>query len=201
MKGFSLPETHLPNHPDTLYALIEALLEAGYRWLLVQEHSVEQRDGTPLTHGQKYGPNRLVARNSDGNQLSITALIKTQGSDTKLVGQMQLLRGPQPGAAIGWRQQLPSLVAQIADGENGGVMMNEFPAAFEQANRRLRDEGHSTAAINGTEYLELLEAAGLKPADYPAIQAVGQARLFEQLGDARGVGCRQRCHHGVASRR
>ena len=38
VKGFSLPEMHLPNHPDTLYALIEALLEAGYRWLL-QEHS------------------------------------------------------------------------------------------------------------------------------------------------------------------
>ena len=187
VKGFSLPEMHLPNHPDTLYALIEALLESGYRWLLVQEHSVEQPDGTALTHGQKYGPNRLVARNSQGEELSITALIKTQGSDTKLVGQMQpcyeaLSLGRQ---SVGG-QQLPSLVAQIADGENGGVMMNEFPAAFEQANRRLRDDKSNAAAINGSEYLEWVETSGLKPDDYPAIQAVGQARLFEQMGEAVG---------------
>ena len=50
-------------------------------------------------------------------------------------------------------------MAQIADGENGGVMMNEFPAAFEQANHRLRDDGQLTAAINGTEYLEWVEAS------------------------------------------
>ena len=187
VKGFSLPEMHLPNHPDTLYALIEALIEAGYRWLLVQEHSVERRDGSPLLQEQKYLPNRLVARNSHGDELSLTALIKTQGSDTKLVGQMQpcyeaLSLGRQ---SLGNRQ-VPSLVAQIADGENGGVMMNEFPAAFEQANRRMRDGGPSTAAINGSEYLEMLEASGLEPNDYPPIQAVGQARLFEQLGVAQG---------------
>jgi hypothetical protein len=179
---------HLPNHPDTLYALIEALLESGYRWLLVQEHSVERPDGTALTGGQKYGPNRLVARNSQGEELSITALIKTQGSDTKLVGQMQpYYEALSLGRQSFGQQQLPSLVAQIADGENGGVMMNEFPAAFEQANRRQRDDSPNTAAINGSEYLEWVEASGLEPADYPAIQAVGQARLFEQLGDARGA--------------
>ena len=187
VKGFSLPEMHLPNHPDTLYALLEALLDAGYSWLLVQEHSIERCDGTALSQEQKYLPNRLVARNSHGAELSITALIKTQGSDTKLVGQMQpcyeaLTLGRQ---SLG-QQQVPSVVTQIADGENGGVMMNEFPAAFEQANRRLRDEGQSTAAINGSEYLEWLEASGVQPNDYPAIQAVGQARLFEQLGEARG---------------
>ena len=187
VKGFSLPEMHLPNHPDTLYALIEALLESGYRWLLVQEHSVEQPDGTALTHGQKYGPNRLVARNSQGEELSITALIKTQGSDTKLVGQMQpYYEALSLGRLSFGQQQLPSLVAQIADGENGGVMMNEFPAAFEQANRRLRDDKSNAAAINGSEYLEWVETSGLKPDDYPAIQAVGQARLFEQMGEAVG---------------
>ena len=179
VKGFSLPEMHLPNHPDTLYALIEALLEAGYRWLLVQEHSVEQRDGTPLTHGQKYGPNRLVARNSDGNELSITALIKTQGSDTKLVGQMQpyyeALSLDQQSVC---GQQLPSLVAQIADGENGGVMMNEFPEAFIQAHQRCANQA-GTAAINGSEYLELLGDT----ADLPAIQAAGQQQLLDGLGE------------------
>jgi len=73
------------NHPDTLFEFVKALKECGYRWLLVQEHSVE----TLVNLEYKHLPHRLVARNSQGETLSITALIKTQGSDTKLVGQMQ----------------------------------------------------------------------------------------------------------------
>ncbi len=126
VKGFSPPEMHLPNHPDTLYEYIKALKECGYRWLMVQEHSVENLDGSSLR--EKYLPNRLIARNSQGETISITALIKTQGSDTKLVAQMQ----PYYEAKGRGRQQIggvsvPSLVTQIGDGENGGVMMNEFP--------------------------------------------------------------------------
>ena len=41
VKGFSPPEMHLPNHPDTLHAFIQALNDCGYSWLMVQEHSVE----------------------------------------------------------------------------------------------------------------------------------------------------------------
>jgi hypothetical protein len=89
VKGFSPPEMHLPNHPDTLYEYIKALKECGYRWLMVQEHTVENLDGSGLSTEQKYLPNRLVGRNSHGETISITALIKTQGSDTKLVAQMQ----------------------------------------------------------------------------------------------------------------
>jgi hypothetical protein len=54
------------------------------------------------------------------------AVVKTQGSDTKLVGQMQpyyeakgLSRLELAGRSV------PPLVTQIADGENGGVMVNE----------------------------------------------------------------------------
>ena len=202
VKGFSPPEMHLPNHPDTLYAFVKALKECGYRWLLVQEHSVENPDGSSLREEQKYGPCQLVARNSSGESVSITALIKTQGSDTKLVGQMQpcyeaLGRGP---VALGSRT-IPALVAQIADGENGGVMMNEFPQAFIQAHQRISAQpiaaqggsggtvlndatpaNPKTVAINGTEYLELLEAAGLEPGDFPPIQAVQQHKLWNQVG-------------------
>ena len=78
---------HLPNHPDTLFEFVKALKECGYRWLMVQEHSVETLSGQPIQ--SKHLPHRLVVRNSSGETLSITALIKTQGSDTKLVGQMQ----------------------------------------------------------------------------------------------------------------
>ncbi|MFN9660784.1 MAG: glycosyl hydrolase family 57 [Cyanobacteriota bacterium] len=186
VNGFSLPEMHLPNHPDTLYETVKALKECGYTWLLVQEHSVERLDGTGLSQEQKWIPNQLVARNSRGEELTILALIKTQGSDTKLVGQMQpyyealgLTRSSVSGIAI------PPLVSQIADGENGGVMMNEFPAAYLQAHHRIASpEGSgNTVAMNGTEYLELLDDAGVQPQDYPKIQAIHQHKLWQLVGD------------------
>ena len=80
VRGFSLPEMALPNHPETLFALIDALLQAGYRWVLLQEHSVETLSGEPLSEVQKYLPNRLIARNGQGETRTITALIKTQGA-------------------------------------------------------------------------------------------------------------------------
>jgi len=185
VKGFSPPEMHLPNHPDTLYQYIKALKECGYRWLLVQEHSVENLDGSGLSQQQKYIPNRLIARNSSGETISITALIKTQGSDTKLVGQMQPYyeakgRGKQQ---IG-KLNIPSLVSQIADGENGGVMMNEFPQAFNKACHEVKEAGGGktgTVAVNGTEYLELIEAAGVNPDDYPLCQAVNQHKIWQKV--------------------
>lgn len=183
VRGFSPPEMHLPNHPDTLFSFITALREGGYQWLLVQEHSVETLRGSPLSREQCLVPNRLVARNACGEEIAITALIKTQGSDTKLVGQMQPC-----DEALGLdrlplgTKKVPALVTQIADGENGGVMMNEFPEAFRQANRRIRDQGDGCVAINGTEYLELLAAAGVDAGAFPTIQAVGQSRLWEAVG-------------------
>jgi hypothetical protein len=190
VRGFSPPEMALPNHPDTLFALVKALRECGYHWLLVQEHSVENPDGSPLSRAQTLLPNRLVARSSSGEVATIIALIKTQGSDTKLVGQMQpcyealtLERLPL-GATL-----VPPLVSQIADGENGGVMMNEFPAAFLQAHRRLTGdaqagEGGATVALGGSEYLQLLAGDGVGEEEFAPIQAVQQHRLWQQVGDA-----------------
>ena len=181
VKGFSLPEMALPNDPDTLFALVKALRDCGYRWLLVQEHSVANPDGSGLSQEQTRIPNRLVARSRSGEEASITVLIKTQGSDTKLVGQMQPCH-----EALGLQQlclggrSIPPLVSQIADGENGGVMMNEFPSAFIEAHRRLAGQDKASAAtvaINGTEYLALLEAAGVEANDLPEVQAKGQASL------------------------
>lgn len=185
VKGFSPPEMHLPNHPDTLYEYIKALKECGYRWLMVQEHSVENLDGSGLSHEQKYIPNRLVARNSQGETISITALIKTQGSDTKLVAQMQ----PYFEAKGRGKQQLgnlsvPSVVTQIADGENGGVMMNEYPRDFFRIYHEMRDQGGGRTGvvpINGTEYLELMEAAGVNSEDYPTCQGINQHKIWQQV--------------------
>lgn len=187
VKGFSPPEMHLPNHPDTLYEFVKALKECGYRWLLVQEHSVENLDGSALNNGQKTAPNQLVARNSRGEALSILALIKTQGSDTKLVGQMQpYYEALGLGRQVVGGQSIPSVVCQIADGENGGVMMNEFPAAFVQAHHRIATagEGSGTVAINGTELLKLLDEAGVNEAAYSKIQAIHQHKLWQKVGSS-----------------
>ncbi len=182
VKGFSPPEMHLPNHPDVLYEYIKALKECGYRWLMVQEHSVERLDGTSLRQDDKYVPNLLVARNSQGETISITALIKTQGSDTKLVAQMQ----PYYEAKSLVRQQLggisiPPLVTQIADGENGGVMMNEFPRDFPRPWQEMRGQRNGVVGCNGTEYLELIAAAGVQEVDYPVCQGVQQHKIWQQV--------------------
>jgi hypothetical protein len=187
VKGFSPPEMALPNHPDALFEYVKALKECGYRWLLVQEHSVESVAGGPL--GYKHIPHRLVARNSRGETLAITALIKTQGSDTKLVAQMQpfyeaktLLRQTLAGVSI------PPLVTQIGDGENGGVMMNEFPGAFWRAWQETTQADGGTRGVvglTGTEYLELIEAAGCTPESYPACQPIGQHQLWQRVPSGR----------------
>ncbi|XWK90428.1 MAG: glycosyl hydrolase family 57 [Phormidium sp.] len=183
VKGFSPPEMHLPNHPDTLFEFVKALKECGYRWILVQEHSVETLDGKPLQN--RHLPHRLIARNSQGEEISITALIKTQGSDTKLVGQMQ----PYYEAKTLSRQtlggvEIPPIVSQIGDGENGGVMMNEFPSAFFRACYEIKDNGGGKSgivAMNGTEYLELIEAAGCHPDSYPTCQPINQHLIWQKV--------------------
>jgi hypothetical protein len=178
VRGFSPPEMHLPNHPDAAHEYVRALKKCGYKWLLVQEHSVETLEGHGL--GDKHLPHLLVARNSSGEEVSIIAIIKTQGSDTKLVGQMQ----PFYEAQTLQRRQvggisIPPIVTQIGDGENGGVMMNEFPSAFRQANYRYGTEG--VVGVNGTEYLELIEQAGVREHMLPACRPVHQGEVFARI--------------------
>jgi hypothetical protein len=179
VRGFSAPEMHLPIHPDVCFAYVRALRECGYRWLMVQEHTVENADGTHLR--QPRLPHRLVARNSQGETESITVLVKTQGSDTKLVGQMQpygearsLDRQPLGGHAT------PPYALQIGDGENGGVMMNEFPSAYERAFEQL-GTGGAVVAMNGTEYLAAIAALGVHERDFPTVQPVSQHRIWREF--------------------
>jgi hypothetical protein len=154
------------------------LKECGYRWLLVQEHTVETLEGQGL--GYKHVPHRLVAKNSSGEETSIIAIIKTQGSDTKLVAQMQpfyeaqtLQRRDLGGISI------PPLVTQIGDGENGGVMMNEFPGGYRQAIYRFGAEG--VVNVNVTEYLELIEQAGVREDKLPACRPIHQGQVLARI--------------------
>jgi hypothetical protein len=178
VRGFSPPEMHLPNEPDVAYAYVRALLEAGFTWLLVQEHSVENVDGSGIQ--RPHLPHRLIARNSLGDSVSITALVKTQGSDNKLVAQMQPLAEARGlGRLELGGVSIPPLVSQIGDGENGGVMMNEFPQGFLGAYDGLGTTG--LVPLNGTEYLELIEAAGVKPEDYIPIQPIHQHAIWSRM--------------------
>lgn len=181
VRGFSPPEMHLPNHPDTLYALIQALQECGYRWLIAQEHTVESLQGGAIEN--PHLPHRLVARNSSGEVLEMPVLIKTQGSDTKLVGQMQPLAEAKTLQRMDLNGgKVPPLVTQISDGENGGVMMNEFPSAFKRAWHQL-SQSRSVAGFCGSEYLELLQKAGYGPETYIPCQPTGQQRIWAEVGD------------------
>ena len=185
VRGFSPSEMALPNHPDVFYEFVKTLKECGYRWILVQEHTVERvEDGGPIR--RPHVPHLLVAKNSQGQVLTITAVIKTQGSDTKLVGQMQ----PCYEAMTLSRQELggkdiPPVATQIADGENGGVMMNEFPSKY----LAVMDEacGSRTPPVNITEYLEYLEAIGVTEQDLPHIQPIMQKRIWERFSDGAGA--------------
>jgi hypothetical protein len=178
VKGFSPPEMHMPNHPDAAFTYVKALKECGYRWLLVQEHTVETLDGHGLQ--QRHLPHRLVAKNSVGEEISIIGIIKTQGSDTKLVAQMQ----PYYEAQTLQRQQvggvwIPPIVTQIGDGENGGVMMNEFPSGYRQAIGRFGTEG--VVNVNVTEYLDLIEAAGVRDSMLPGLRPIHQGKVFARI--------------------
>jgi hypothetical protein len=89
MDRHQLPRARsLPNHPDIAYEFIKTLKDCGYRWVLVQEHTVD-RPETGTGPDRKHLPHRLVCRNSRGEEATIVTLIKTQGSDTKLVARMQ----------------------------------------------------------------------------------------------------------------
>jgi hypothetical protein len=184
VRGFSPSEMALPNHPDVAYEFVKTLKDCGYRWVLVQEHSVEQpEDG--YNPRQPHLPHRLVCTNSKGESVSIVAIVKTQGSDTKLVGQMQ----PYYEARSLSRQtlngrELPLLSTQIADGENGGVMMNEFPPKFMDAMRE--SSGSETPAMNATEYLEHLFNLGFQENDFPVIQPLFQKAIWERMQPGEG---------------
>lgn len=190
VRGFSPSEMALPNHPDVAYEFVKTLNDCGYQWVLVQEHSIERPEnghGPELPHL----PQVLKCTNSRGETAQIIAIIKTQGSDTKLVAQMQpyyeargLSRWEESSR---WKlagKPVPPLVTQIADGENGGVMMNEFPHKFfEVANDCSNSD---VPMVNVTEYLEHLFAMGIQVKDFPIVQPIMQKRIWDRFNPGDG---------------
>ena len=186
VKGFSPSEMALPADPDVAHAFVRSLREAGFTWVLVQEHTVEDpATGQGLANPRV--PHRLECRDRQGRLAEITCLVKTQGSDTKLVAQMQPCyeaRGLGPAALPGG-QAIPPYAVQIGDGENGGVMMNEFPGMFRQAMREA--SGTDVPPMNGTGYLEMLARLGVREGDFPKAQPRWQKLLFDQCPPGPGA--------------
>jgi len=79
---------------------------------------------------------------------------------------------------------VPPVVTQIADGENGGVMMNEFPPKYMEVMREA--SWSDTAPVNVTEYLEYLDAIGVPETAFPPIQPVMQKRIWERFSAGAG---------------
>jgi len=179
VRGFSPSEMALPNQPDVAYEFVKTLVDCGFQWVLVQEHTVEEPE-SGRSPSRPHLPHRLVCTNSKGETASIIAIVKTQGSDTKLVAQMQpwyeangLSRLELAGRSV------PPLVSQIADGENGGVMMNEFPGKFMEV---VRNASHSASPMmNASEYLEHLFASGVTENDLPVVQPIFHKKIWERM--------------------
>lgn len=181
VRGFSPSEMALPNEPNVAYEFVRTLRECGYDWLLVQEHTIETLDGGPIEHPHE--PHRLVVRSSSGEEVSMTAIIKTQGSDTKLIGQMQpYYEARELGRRDLAGRSMPPLVTQISDGENGGVMMNEFPSKYLQVVSE--SSGTETCPVNVSEYLEYLHSLGIREDDFRPVQPILQHRIWERFDQA-----------------
>ena len=131
VRGFSPPEMALPNHPDVAYEFVRTLKDCGYRWVLVQEHSVERvEDGGPSA--SRTCRTCLVARNSRGRRPPASPpSSRPRAATPSWWPRCSLTMRPRACPVQAWRgKSVPPVTAQIADGENGGVMMNEFPSKY-----------------------------------------------------------------------
>lgn len=175
VRGFSLPEMQLPNHHETLYVLIRALQDCGYQWLMVQAQTIETLNGESIR--APHLPHRLIVRGETGEVAEMAVLIKAQGLSASLVDKMQPYYEAKTLSPVTLEgKRILPVVTQIADGENGGTMMNEFPSAFKRAWYSMGNSKQGTVAFTGTEYLELLTAAGFRLEDFPACRAAAPSQ-------------------------
>lgn len=64
--------------------------------------------------------------------------------------------------------------------------MNEFPGGFNRAWEEMAQQGDGKSGVvgvTGTEYLELIEAAGCTIDDYPTCQAIGQHQIWSRVSE------------------
>jgi hypothetical protein len=76
-------------------------------------------------------------------------------------------------------KQIPPFVLQVGDGENGGVMMNEFPPCYHQAFEEIGTQG--VVGMNGSEYLAFIKQQGIEESSFLPVQPVMQHRIWNEL--------------------
>src|SRR5208337_1108355 len=72
-----------------------------------------------------------------------------------------------------------------ADGENGGVMMNEIPPKYFDV--VAEGSGSDTPLMNATEYLEHVFALGVVENDLPVLQPLFQKRIWDRFKPGSGA--------------
>ncbi len=140
--GFSPSEMALPNHPDVAYEFVQD--PARMRlcrgcWCRSTPSSCPTTD---RAREQKHLPHRLVCRNS-ARRLRATsspssrrkAATPSWSARCSPTTRRRACRAVELGG-----NSVPPLVTQIADGENGGVMMNEFPPQVFRCLARVRPD-------------------------------------------------------------
>ncbi|MCJ7685794.1 MAG: hypothetical protein MUO68_16050, partial [Desulfobacteraceae bacterium] len=70
-------------------------------------------------------------------------------------------------------------ILQIGDGENGGVMMNEFARDFMRTYGEMDRE--RTVPLNGSEYLEFIKRIGVSDSDFMPVQPISQKRIWDSM--------------------
>ena len=134
-------------------------------------------------------PHRLVCRKLARRDAPASSrIVKTQGSDTKLVAQMQPYyeaQGPGPRRARP-AQSVPPLVTQIADGENGGVMMNEFPSKYLEVVRECSRLGHAAAERHASTSSTCSRSASARATCRPSSRCIQQPHLGAHAARATG---------------
>ncbi len=183
VRGFSPAEMALPNHPDHAHAFVRILRDCGYDYVLVQQDTVERPDGSPADRPGL--PHRLVARDSHGQTACITAIIKTGPSSTDRLGRLEHVHEARAlnRLDLGGRS-IPPLAFQIADGENGRIIMDEFPDKYMRVMRESSGSDHPP--LNVSAYLACLRDRGLTEDAFDPIQPILQHRIWREFREGAG---------------
>ena len=182
VRGFSPPEMHLPIHPDVCFAYVSALRGCGYRWLMVQEHTVENT-------GRDAAPPAAPAAPAGGPQL--------RGRD-----------GVDPGAdqdpGLGHQARRSDAAVRRGEVARPAAVRRPRGPALRAADRRRRERRRDDERVPERLRARLRRARRRRPSDvvaherhastsrrwrrwastsarFPTVQPVSQHRIWEQM--------------------
>ena len=183
VRGFSPPEMHLPNHPDAAFDVRQGpqgvRLSAGC-WC----RNTPSRGSTGDGLGTSTCRTAWCARTRPARKSRSSASSRRRAPTPSSWPRCSRFTRPRrlDRVEVGgvW---IPPIVTQIGDGENGGVMMNEFPAVLPPGGRPVRHRGrgerqcHRVPGDDRAGRRARKHAAGM-PADQPG-RGLGRINKWE----------------------